>query len=86
MNEIKMRKENSDDGTRTRFHKHAQYKVGCHHAGPKKKTAHTKNSQATVNATKLSLKGPKFAAYFLFYFKSCLMSIYNLSVMTDPPE
>lgn len=64
MNEIKMRKENSYDGTRTRFHKQAQYKVGCHHAGLKKKnTAHTKNSQATVKATKLRLKGPKFAAY-----------------------
>lgn len=62
MNEIKMRKENSDDGTRTRFHKQAQYKVGCL-AGLKKNTAHTKNSQATVNATKLSLKGPKFATY-----------------------
>lgn len=64
MNEIKMRKENSYDGTRTRFHKQAQYKVGCHHAGLKKKIPHTqKISQATVKATKPSLKGPKFAAY-----------------------
>ncbi len=23
---------------------------------------------------------------FFFFFKSCLMSIYNLSVMTDPPD
>ena len=24
--------------------------------------------------------------FFLIFFKPCLMSIYNLSVMTDPPE
>ena len=26
------------------------------------------------------------AAAVFFFFKSCLMSIYNLSVMTDPPD